>query len=1129
MRFIACLFTIFFICSVGFAQHTTVADSGTWTRESAIRQLQLHPRDAYLQFVAMQLSKTRQEATQVRQWLPQRFDPRFGVQRNAQINLFSIFSGALAIQESLQLDAMTGSQRRFAGQPTVSIDALSGPTVKSHPWSKMLAGRHPSVSRLAECVPDDHLFVRFGSVSKLLAMRDLLDQSYAYTMGQTTGSIRSHGAIGKLKQQWMIETSGLLEPLYDTAFGEVAVTSSDLFFREGTDATLIMRLKQPTIVRTALNQVLKAMAAGNSQAKIETGEYLGVAYTHVSTPDRSLHVYAADPADDIHIRSNSRVGFERIIRTMLGKSVDGTNVSRMSDSDEFNYIRTLMPLGADEEDGFVYLSDSFIRRLIGPEKKLTQRNRLVCRSHLQMVRHAQLLFLTQHGRDAESIEELRSGGCLGNRGSEMKLDCPDGGNYSLTSERGGCLCSHHGHPDTMVPCAEVPVSRVPQFQADQYHQFVEEYSRYWSTFFDPIAVRFKVEPDKVRMETIVLPLINNSIYRALASVVGGETESLDSLPVPNSNIATLALKLNKDQLLEQAGVPRPALEGMQEIPEREEIEPTAEFIARRTAADLRQIGLAMHNFHSAYRQLPPAKHIGEGLPPNRRLSWRVQILPFLEEQELYEKFRHDEPWDSEHNLSLVKEIPDIFAVVSSEAATEGKTRFVLPQHAKAFYRGPEISPKFRDVLDGLSNTIMAVVADEDRAVTWTKPDELPIDLDQPRQGWAEGDEDVVVLMGDGAVVTLRADIDDEKVAELITRDGREVAVVHLDSVSAGPMGRRRGGLPFLIGQEQDVLLEELSLDRFLYHGIGNQIGIHICDDKPLVDLNVSRLAGLFTSSGRGGGFMSPNFSMLAVLALAMNTPVYVAIPVENAKIVDETLEKLDHFLVKVTRERANAGSPFLEIHQDAYQLMGIVDPSVRTYAFRFGPLTWRFYWMRIDNGLYITSTPELIGVLRRAAATQKQTSVATNDSESAHGLVRIRPEHWQQIKPHFRIGWSESERRSCLKNLAPLSHAGRALLQEAKKEAGANVTIADVRELADQLFVGPHRCASHGSYVLNADTGECHCDIHGQGGLPKQPPPTGEGEIAEFAESLRDVRMKLTFLDDGLHAVVTIEQKEKSR
>lgn len=75
---------------------------------------------------------------------------------------------------------------------------------------------------------------------------------------------------------------------------------------------------------------------------------------------------------------------------------------------------------------------------------------------------------------------------------------------------------------------------------------------------------------------------------------------------------------------------------------------------------LRQIMLAMHSHHSQFRSYPPpasASYDADGKP---LLSWRVHLLPFLQEKPLYEKFHRDEPWDSEHNRGLVDRMPDVY-------------------------------------------------------------------------------------------------------------------------------------------------------------------------------------------------------------------------------------------------------------------------------------------------------------------------------------------------------------------------------------------------------------------------------------------------------------------------------------
>ena len=73
----------------------------------------------------------------------------------------------------------------------------------------------------------------------------------------------------------------------------------------------------------------------------------------------------------------------------------------------------------------------------------------------------------------------------------------------------------------------------------------------------------------------------------------------------------------------------------------------------------KQIALAMHNYHAANDHLPPAAIKDKAGKP--LLSWRVAILPYLEQAALYNKFHLDEPWDSPHNKALIASMPAVYA------------------------------------------------------------------------------------------------------------------------------------------------------------------------------------------------------------------------------------------------------------------------------------------------------------------------------------------------------------------------------------------------------------------------------------------------------------------------------------
>ncbi|UUO05733.1 DUF1559 domain-containing protein [Blastopirellula sp. J2-11] len=158
--------------------------------------------------------------------------------------------------------------------------------------------------------------------------------------------------------------------------------------------------------------------------------------------------------------------------------------------------------------------------------------------------------------------------------------------------------------------------------------------------------------------------------------------------------------------------------------------------ARRMASsnNLKQIALAMHFFHDTNGSFPPqAITDKEG---KKLLSWRVMILPFLEQNALYEQFHLDEPWDSEHNIKLIEQMPAIYRNPRS-MAPEGYTTYMGSLGKGMFFEQPAATPEgklfakgigFRNITDGTSNTIMCVEANDEAAVVWTQPSDLEVDL-----------------------------------------------------------------------------------------------------------------------------------------------------------------------------------------------------------------------------------------------------------------------------------------------------------------------------------------------------------------------------------------------------------------
>jgi hypothetical protein len=238
---------------------------------------------------------------------------------------------------------------------------------------------------------------------------------------------------------------------------------------------------------------------------------------------------------------------------------------------------------------------------------------------------------------------------------------------------------------------------------------------------------------------------------------------------------------------------------------------------QKSQNNLKNLALAMHNYHDAYGHFPPP-WLYDGREGKPLLSWRVAILPFLSKDALYKRFRLDEPWNSAHNIALLKEMPEVFAppgradgdpydtfyqvfVTPPTIAATGRwrprrlgggegggvggegTAAIPSQIASAFDQQRPV--RFSDITDGTSNTIMIVEAGA--AVPWTKPEDLAYDASQPLPELGGLFKDVInAAFCDGSAHSIRKDFPEAEMRAAITRNGGEI--LDMDKLSVSSAG-----------------------------------------------------------------------------------------------------------------------------------------------------------------------------------------------------------------------------------------------------------------------------------------------------------------------------------------------------
>lgn len=193
------------------------------------------------------------------------------------------------------------------------------------------------------------------------------------------------------------------------------------------------------------------------------------------------------------------------------------------------------------------------------------------------------------------------------------------------------------------------------------------------------------------------------------------------------------------------------------------------------ANNMKWLGLALRQYDIDHGTLPPAFIPGDDEKPSH--SWRILLLPYLNQQDLYDKYRFDEPWNGPNNSKLAAKMPDVFRCPSCVGNTPPThTNYVACIHKDSVLSGSV--PNALSSIDDPTQETMLFSETKTRAVHWMSPFDVPstemyVDI---ADGIGIHDRGFNAIMADGAAMFLPHTIRQSDFESLVTRSGNEEPV-----------------------------------------------------------------------------------------------------------------------------------------------------------------------------------------------------------------------------------------------------------------------------------------------------------------------------------------------------------------
>ncbi len=424
-------------------------------------------------------------------------------------DLIGTTTGRTSVQEALEqnrtlyLDLSSGPRK-------VAMAKLVAPRLTRHPWAAMLAqlGKQAPPEPLAKATPADFYFVRVRDFSTFLDLSAVADSWGTPALDFLDGRSQDRALRERYQTELALEQSELARTFGPSVIEELALVGSDPYLVEGSDLTLIFKVKSGLLFDAALAKALDTFSSAHPGVETTKFSHEGVDVSVARSKDGKVRRHRAT-VDGFELVSNSPGGIRRVISALHGK------LPRLADEPDFSYM---LARDADRDATVLaFAGDRFVESVIGPQQKIKAAERELALAEASRPGYAALLFGFLNGHSPTSAKDLVQAKLLS--ADDLK---PNG--VAASFQPGMAAEGSRGSTLGMQPLIDTPdVTMVTQSEQAGYASFAQSYESEWSEYVDPFAIRVSRTQantgSTLDAELRVLPLLRRE-YRDFTSSVG---------------------------------------------------------------------------------------------------------------------------------------------------------------------------------------------------------------------------------------------------------------------------------------------------------------------------------------------------------------------------------------------------------------------------------------------------------------------------------------------------------------------------------------------------------------------------------------------------------------------------------